>query len=563
MKRGFVTLLLVFFSGMLLAQPGRRGFSPNLNTAPKSLPDSMLLHDKDSSKISVNRTTAFRVTDKSGERYIAPLDTLRLNFANSTLIDGRGTAVGYLANIGSPAQSRIFSERNENNDFIFADAYSYYITTPQNALFYDVKDPYTRINYVRAGGQTNREEMFNGVITTNFGKKINIGIDFDYTYVRGQYASNSNNLLYYRPFGSYLSDRYELHAYFRNHNYLNSENGGLTNDRYVTNPDDFTDGKRPLDPKSFPTRFTDTWNRIKGKQIFLTHRYNLGFYRELTSQEKEEEEKKKEQAKQKREEEASEKAAMNLDSSENGADENAQPDNAIPNIFASGEDESVEKPEEEEIDAVFVPVSSIIHTFEYEDNSRRFISKNANIDTVYAYYYDAPVYGSPDSLLNDYTESWSVKNTVGLSLREGFQDWVKFGLTAYVNFDKRRFTLPGDSLRGTVNYDEFSTYIGGELSKQQGKLFTYKARGELCIVGSDIGEFRIDGELNSSFRLWGKETSIKANGYIKNLTPAFYMRHNHQRYFWWDNNLDNRQRVYVGVEIDVKETHTKISSGVE
>jgi hypothetical protein len=41
------------------------------------------------------------------------------------------------------------------------------------------------------------------------------------------------------------------------------------------------------------------------------------------------------------------------------------------------------------------------------------------------------------------------------------------------------------------------------------------------------------------------------------------MRHNHQRYFWWDNNLDNSQRVYVGGEIDVKETHTKISSGVE
>ena len=43
--------------------------------------------------------------------------------------------------------------------------------------------------------------------------------------------------------------------------------------------------------------------------------------------------------------------------------------------------------------------------------------------------------------LNDQTSSWNLKNTIGLSLREGFQDWVKFGLTAFVRLEKRRFKL--------------------------------------------------------------------------------------------------------------------------
>ena len=59
----------------------------------------------------------------------------------------------------------------------------------------------------------------------------------------------------------------------------------MTDDRYITSPDDFEDGRRGVDSKSYPTRFTNTWNRIRGKNVFLTHRYNLGFYREMTESE--------------------------------------------------------------------------------------------------------------------------------------------------------------------------------------------------------------------------------------------------------------------------------------
>ncbi|MDL2304955.1 putative porin [Bacteroides sp. OttesenSCG-928-D19] len=538
-----------------MAQSGKRGITPRLNAAPSNLSDSLLLNP-DSSLISTNRTTAYRLTEKLGERYIAPMDTGRLNFANSTMMDGRGLAVSYLGNIGSPAQSRIFSERDHNeNDFIYANAYNYYITTPTNALFYDVKDPYTRITYLPHlfGDKTMSEEMLNGVMTTNFGKKINIGTDFDYTYVRGHYASNADKMLYYRFFGSYLSDRYEMHAYFRNHNYLNTENGGITDDRYVTHPDDFTDGKRKVTTKDYPTRFTNTWNRVKGKQFFLTHRYNLGFYREMTIQEKEENEKKKE-AKIKRDELLRQEAEMHEHTDEHPNESEQSP--GMPNLFSGEPGENPD--EEEDIDAIFVPVSSIIHTFEYEGSSRRFVSNSTAIDTCYN-----DIYTSLDSAKNDFTEAWHVKNTIGLSLREGFQDWAKFGLTAYINFDKRRFTLPTDSGLLTESYDEFSTYLGAELSKQQGRLLTYKARGEFCLVGDDIGEFRVEGDLKTQFRLMGKDASVKASGYIKNMTPAFYTRHHHSRYFWWDQSFKNIQRVYAGGEIDLQQTRTKISAGVE
>ncbi|MDR2810666.1 MAG: putative porin, partial [Tannerellaceae bacterium] len=242
-------------------------------------PDSSLLF-ADSTALNEKRITAYRLTHAIGDSYIAKMDTDRLNYGNTTLVEGKSLAVGYLANVGSPAQTKIFSERKEARDFIYADAYDYYITTPENAYYYDTKLPYTHVVYSQMGASVTREDQLKGVLTWNFGKQINVGGEMDYIYSRGQYWANGNKLLSYRLFGSYRSDRYELNAYLSNYNFVNYENGGLANDRYLTHPEEFIVGRQAVPKKEYPVRFYDTWNRIRGKQYYFTHRYNVGFMRE-------------------------------------------------------------------------------------------------------------------------------------------------------------------------------------------------------------------------------------------------------------------------------------------
>lgn len=541
----YILLLLMISAATVQAQRGaskadqrggrsgqRGGFSlSNLSSSNKDIPDSLLVAD--SAALNSKRITAYRLTPLLGEPYVAPMDTSRLNFGNSTLVESKSLAVGYLANLGSPAQTKIFSERQEARDFIFADAYDYYITTPENAYFYNTKIPYTNVMYTTAGGSTSKEEQLKGTMTMNFGKKLNVGGDIDYIYGRGHYQNNGDKLLSYRLFGSYQTDRYEVHAYLSNFNFVNYENGGLANDSTISHPDEYFPNGRPSDTKSYDTRYlASAWNRVRGKRYFLTQRYNLGFTRELED-----------------------------------TDEEGDP---------------IE---------VFVPVSSIIHTIDYEDNRRRFISHNtALIDSSYVVDDNGlrfpRVYGLGADL-NDQTSSWKLKNTIGLSMREGFQDWAKFGLTAFINFEKRRFKLEpridgldyGEYGRGpnfsvenidlknlptAKIYDEFSTYVGAELSKRTGSILTYNARGELCLVGSDVGEFRVTGDLQTRFKLLKKDATVKAVGYIKNVTPAFYMRHNHSRYFWWDNDhFKMTQQIYAGGEVNLESTGTTLSAGVE
>ena len=211
----YILLLLIISASALHAQrrPGgdRKGFSlGNLSKANQEVPDSLLVPD--SAAINDRRITAYRLTPLLGDPYIAPLDTHKLNFANSTLVESESLAVGYLANTGSPAQTRIFSERKEPRDFLFADAYDYYITDPRNALYYNTKIPYTNVMYTTMGGSESKNERLKGTLTMNFGPKINVGGDLDYIYSRGYYKNNGNKLLSYRLFGSYKSDRYEAHA---------------------------------------------------------------------------------------------------------------------------------------------------------------------------------------------------------------------------------------------------------------------------------------------------------------------------------------------------------------
>ena len=545
-----IVLFLICLTLTLAAQTRPGGQSRgifSLSSRNAALRNDSLLYETDTTNTrSIN---AYHVTEL-GDRYLAPMDTSRLNVSNSNLVDGQGVAIAYTGNIGSPSQSRIFSERKEERDFIFADVYDHNIITPINALFYDTKNPYTNITYNRAGGSPKREEQLKILLTSNFGKKINVGWDFDYIYSRGFYNSNNNKTINYRLFGNYLSDRYEAHAYLRNANIVNSENGGIVNDRNITNPEDAGVGRQP-DTKDFVTRMDNTWNRVRGANFFLTHRYNLGFYREMTEKEKETKQQKEEEYQKNEERRIAEEAAATENNTDQQQQQSQQQQSQQPTPA-----ENIK--EDIHANEVFVPVSSIIHTVEYEDNMRRFIARRS-LDEL----YPDQRYGALDSLPNDLTTSWRVKNTLALSLREGFQDWVKAGFTAFIFFEKRQFSLPGDSVLGTMKYDEFSTFIGAELAKKRGSLLTYNAHGEFCVVGSDLGEFRLTGNAQSSFPLLGKMATIEATGYIKNLVPAFYQRHHHSRYYWWDLNLKNVQRVFVGGSVGWEQTRTKVTVGVE
>lgn len=78
---------------------------------------------------------------------------------------------------------------------------------------------------------------------------------------------------------------------------------------------------------------------------------------------------------------------------------------------------------------------------------------------------------------------YSFKNTLALAMNEGFRKWIKFGLTAFIEYDIRKFSMPTsvsvtqeDNTRTiiatpgmNIRNSESALTIGGVLTKEKGK----------------------------------------------------------------------------------------------
>ena len=195
-----------------------------------------------------------------------------------------------------------------------------------------------------------------------------------------------------------------------------------------------------------------------------------------------------------------------------------------------------------------MPVSSLIHTLPIRRQLRRFIENDNIIDAA------THLYGM-DATLND-DDFLSMKTPlIALSLREGFKNG-QFGLTGFVNFDKRQLnparhgsgTHPSQSGRRRLSttlvsrrkmYDEFSTYVGAELSKKQGSILTYDARGELLRRGDDVGGVQSKASANHlpALRQTGPSSVPEPSSTMSRLPSISVTTTAYVTFFWWDQSL--------------------------
>jgi hypothetical protein len=439
----------------------------------------------------------WRITERTGAIIPAQPDTFLTDYFNRTNVEGKGTSVAYLGNLGLPMESRVFFDREERSDFMFWDTFYGYSQTPGKFNFINTKIPYSNIAYQTAGSRMVREERLQALLALNAGKKLNFGFDVDYLYARSFYNSQASKHLEWVFFGNYISDRYQVHLFINPADYTNAENGGIENDYWITHPDQMGGASGT---RNIPTNLNNVWNNVKGNQVYLNYRYNLGFQRETTK-----------------------------------LDEEGNPIKQ------------------------FVPVSSIIYTFDYKDKSKTFYTTDS---AVVNKFYDYRDFFKDGRTVRDSTSYNSLSNTLGLALREGFSKWAKFDLTAFIKQDVRNFTLMDiDSVNSKAN--QSSTYIGGELAKPTGKILRYNAQGSLGVLGYNLGDVNLSGNIETRIPVWGDTASITGKGAIKRLSPTFYENHYRSKYFWWDNDFDKVNKVYFGGSIDIPHTNTNFSLGVE
>ena len=447
--------------------------------------------------------SCWKIDRQFGNMTEVPVDTLHHDFHNTNDTGGPTGHYTYLGNLGSPRISHIFFERKDPEQFFFLDPYDSTVIEPEDVVYTNTKSPFTNLTYYKQGGSSDGEERFKAYFAVNANKRLGFGFNIDYVYGRGKYMNQSTALFNGDLFAYYLGDKYNMHFSFINDNLKVAENGGIVDDRYVTRPLDMAEGGKVYANDEIPTNLSQVWNHNTGYHAFLTHRYNVGFYRENPDA----------------------KDTVNTE--------------------------------------VFVPVTSFLHTLKVDINRRQYISYDETQNQQYFqnnYLTDVQ---------RDKTEQLAVKNTFGISLREGFNKWAKAGLTAFMSHEYRRFTMT-DTLARTpgqripTDYVENTISVGGQLIKEQGQTLHYNVMGEIALVGEDAGQFQIQGKGDLNFRLFSDTVRLEANAYIKNLNPIFYYRHFHSKHYWWDNNdLSKIMRTRIEGKLSVDRWKTQLKAGVE
>lgn len=215
----------------------------------------------------------WRITDAFATVDSIPVDTLHLNFQNDNHIDNYSISNAFRGNQGSPLQPKIYFDRPEQDEFIFADAYYPYIRRIESATFYNTTTPFSSLYYLTGGTNYYEDEQIRFLFSANANKKLNIGTTLDYIYARGEYANLAAKRFSGSLFGTYDGKKYKATAFFSTNNHSHYENGGIQDTSYINGSIQYPSYNIPVNINGYAN--------FKHNQAFYNHQYNIGIERPI------------------------------------------------------------------------------------------------------------------------------------------------------------------------------------------------------------------------------------------------------------------------------------------
>ncbi len=601
MRRSFFVMLLAWLSATVTAQIyNQMDESGQITQIDETANRNFNKHNKDTSHVNKEIPKGlyvWTIDRKFGDMTPAKPDTMPHLFMNTVFNTGLYGEYNTTGNNYTARQSRIVMDRPLTEQFIFTQPYSHMMKQPDNFLFTNTLSPITNISYDNCGNKTNGEDHIDALFAVNAGKRLGFGFDLNYSYARGYYASQSASHFGATLFASYLGDRYKMHAFFSTYHQKVAENGGITDDNYITHPESFDDS---YSENEIPTVLNSNWNRNDNTHFFLTHRYSLGFFRQVKMTEAELNARRFAAASKK--DNAEKKGKKDGDAAETGAGRGrntpvVQPQGRPDNARIVGDEPETDhsqkntarievasqavmdsilaaKALQDSIDATmkreFVPVTSFVHTLDlnkYDRIYQAYYSPENYYANTYYNYSNGLSYGG-DSIY-DQTRHLSVKNTFAVAMLEGFNKYAKAGLKVFASHEYRWFEMPnlvdGEAMRSALaTWNEHNVSVGGQIVKTQGRTLHYNLQAETWIAGEDFGQLKVDFSTDLNFRLWGDTVTLAAKAYFYRLVPTFYQRNYHSKHLWWDNgNLNSETRTRIEGLFTYRRTNTSLRVAIE
>ncbi|MFI3320200.1 MAG: putative porin [Rikenellaceae bacterium] len=166
------------------------------------------------------------------------LNEIKIQKVDTTLADWRidypyqkdGVGDMSLGGLGQATQPIDYFERPNYFNFSFSQAFDSYLYNMENAPFYNVKNPFTQMQYIESGSSSYREVNFEIIHAQSISPSTSFALSYKSPGTKGLYnrqkTKNHNLALTF----SHLGKRYSLHGGYINNNITTQESGGVVGD---------------------------------------------------------------------------------------------------------------------------------------------------------------------------------------------------------------------------------------------------------------------------------------------------------------------------------------------
>lgn len=445
----------------------------------------------------------------TGLTYQALPDTNYIGMGNKEAMESKALAMAFTGNLWGPHQSEDYFARPDRHDFIFANAYGFYRSRPQDVIFYNTKVPFTAASYMKSGANLQTNDHLKINFAGNFNRQLGIGTSLDYTYARGEFTSSAAKPIKWTSYAYYHGERYKASLTANIGKYANQENGGVLDRNYVLYPDSYDDNFTR--PRTMPTRLVNTWNDTRHRQFHFTHSYDLGFWKEVTD------------------------------------------------------------PADSTVTEHFTSVASIFHTVDFESYHHNFrMDKNAegNDEKFFKHRFIDKSMTHDSTSYRDFStfagirlnEGFNRYSQFGLAAMVGYerQHYILLQDTLQLGFIDR-------------NHVSDNVWVGGQLSRHLSSAFTIDATLKTCIAGDKRLDIDAHGSIRTVIP-FGKADSlrghpdsliVKASARMNNSRTSWLMEHYFSNHFRWNQRLKREQSMRIEGEIEYPRSGTRIKGGVE
>ena len=240
----------------------RRAKSKEKKERPKTLdtyffPDSLMKH-----KVLIWTINSYLNTPK-----MRSIDTTMNENRTELPIYKTDVGASSLGPTGSAALLYNYFKRKRSNLFLFMEPYSMYARTSEEAEFYNTKSPYTDLSYYTSGNRKVVEDNLRVIFAANVFPEWNFGLSYKRMGARGVHQRQKTDTKSFSMFTSYAGKRYLAHAGYLYNSVKNQENGGITNDFFMTDT--------LIRSDAIDVKLRSASNSLSSDTYFLSHSYGV------------------------------------------------------------------------------------------------------------------------------------------------------------------------------------------------------------------------------------------------------------------------------------------------